>query len=341
MIRIYSQSDKDGFSTEDSISDVARRLSDPSSTFWIDMDAPTDDEILQLQQVFSFHHLCIEDCMSYSNAPKLDEFDDYLFLVTHEPWAEEAERVRQRPEIDFFLGKNYLISFHYHASRAVEKIRARCMAEIKPTSPTERHSGLRLFRNSDFILQAILDVIVEEYFPMLDRWEERIIEMEDRVLSSNGNRPNIRELIHMKRELSSIRRIVSPQRDVLAKLIHSSNPVISKHSRFYFQDVYDHVIRAYEIMDGHRDAMHNVLEAFYSLLSAQMNENSNRINFIMQRLTIITTIFMPLSFIAGVYGMNFKYMPEIQWPYGYAAVIALMTVIFGSMIVFFRRQKWL
>jgi magnesium transporter len=342
VIHVYTQT-KDGFSTDGTLNDVAVRLSDPGCTFWIDMDTPTDEEINRLQQVFSFHHLCIEDCMSYSNAPKLDEFDDYLFLVTHEAVLNPNAAIQERPEIDFFLGKNYLVSFHYHPSRAVVTVRSRCLAEADSSSTrvSAHASSLRLFRNSDFILQAVLDAIVEEYFPLLDRWEERITQMEDRIITVDGERPTVGELIRMKRELGAIRRLISPQRDVLSKLIHSDNPAISKHSRFYFQDVYDHVIRAYEIMDGHRDAMHNVLEAHYALLSAQMNENSNRINFVMQRLTIITTIFMPLSFIAGIYGMNFKHMPELGWPFGYFAVLGLMGAILLGMLAFFRRQKWL
>ncbi len=342
MISVYVQSDKEGLLTNLGLSDVAARLSDQTQTFWIDLEAPTDEEVQELQKIFSFHHLCIEDCLSYSNAPKLNEFDDYLFLVTHEPRLDETTLLTDRPEIDFFLGKNYLVSFHYHKSTAIEKLQQRCSVETKLGDPMNgKPSHLSAFRNSDFVLQSLLDGIVDDYFPMLDRWEQRITEMEDRILESYVDRPTIGELIHMKRELGAIRRLIAPQRDVLSRLIHSSNPAISKHSRFYFQDVHDHVIRAYEIMDTHRDAMHNVLEAYYSLLSTQMNENSNRINFVMQRLTIITTIFMPLSFIAGLYGMNFAHMPELHWTYGYVAVLGFMALIVTVMLVFFRRQRWL
>ena len=324
-------------------------LKDPKSVFWIDIQSPSEQEMLDLQAIFSFHPLCIEDCMSYSNSPKLEEFDEYIFLVTHEPSIDPESHQLVRPEISFFLGKNYIVSVHHHQSKTVEKTMHRCDAQLlyhqsaqyeKPALKAAMKDNT-MFRNSDLILHAILDNIVDNYFPLIDNWDDTIENIEDRVLSNIADRNVLQEILTTKRQLSAFRRIVTPQRDVMAKLIHSENKGISKSSNAYFRDVYDHMIRVTEMLDGHRDTMGNVLEAYYSVLSHQINENSQVINFIMQRLTIITTIFMPLSFIAGVYGMNFENMPELKWPHGYYDILLIMAITAVLMMLFFRKKKWI
>lgn len=322
-------------------------MSRKTGVFWIDLESPSHKEVMELQDVFNFHPLCIEDCMTYSNSPKLDEFDDYLFLVTHEPALNHDTVLPESPEIDFFLGRNFLISWHHYQSRAVEKIKSDCHAESvnhqsgkyrsKKAAPKQ---DISLFRNSDFILQAILDKIIDNYFPVIDSLDGRIDDIEEHVLSANANRTVLSDIIVAKRQLAAFRRIMGPQRDVISKLIHTSHPAISKSSLFYFRDIYDHLIRVTETIDSHRDSMSNILEAYYSILSHQMNENSNKINFVMQRLTIITTIFMPLTFIAGIYGMNFDNMPERKWTYGYFGVLSVMLGITLFMIYLFRKRKW-
>ncbi|MBL7996279.1 magnesium/cobalt transporter CorA [bacterium] len=347
MITIYAQLPVKGFVKDLKIGDVAVLLKKKNGVFWIDLESPSHEEVMHIQDLFNFHPLCIEDCMSYSNSPKLDVFDDYLFLVTHEPEMRNDGGIPERPEIDFFLGRNFLVSWHHHPSRAVEKIKLSCHAEsvshhsgkYRSKSAKPKHD-MAMFHNSDFILQAILDNIVDNFFPVIDALDDHIDEVEERVLSANANRTVLNEIILIKRQLAAFRRIISPQRDVISKLIHTTHPAVSKSSVFYFRDIYDHLIRVTEAIDSHRDAMSNILEAYYSIVSHQMNENSNKINFIMQRLTIITTIFMPLTFIAGVYGMNFDNMPERKWTYAYFVVLSVMLAITLLMIYFFRKRKW-
>lgn len=349
MITIYSQLHAKAFVNTMHMDELVIYLKDPKSVFWIDMFSPTEQEIQELQSIFNFHPLCIEDCMSYSNSPKLDEFDAYIFLVTHEPSIDPDTHELQRPEIDFFLGKNYLVSVHHHHSKAIEKAMHRCDAQLLHHQSAQYEKPLlkaalkdnTMFRNSDLVMHAILDSIVDNYFPLIDRWDDTIERIEDRVLDNQASRDVLQEILTIKRQLSGFRRIVTPQRDVMAKLIHTENKGISKSSNAYFRDVYDHLIRVTEMLDGHRDTMGNVLDAYYSVLSHQINENSQVINFIMQRLTIITTIFMPLSFIAGVYGMNFKYMPELDWPHGYYVVVFIMIATALFMLLFFRKKKWI
>jgi magnesium transporter len=278
----------------------------------------------------------------------LDEFDEYLFLVTHEPAVDPDTRELQRPEIDFFLGKNYLVTIHKHTSSAIEKTIHRCNTELLHHQALMYQKGTiksaikdnMMFRNSDFVLHAILDSIVDSYFLLVDRWDEDITDLEERVLSPQPNGQVLNEILTIKRQLSAFRRTLAPQRDVLARLVHSDNKAISKFSHAYFRDVYDHLIRVNEILDAHRDMMGNILDAYYSMLSHQINENSQKINVIMQRLTIITTIFMPLSFISGVYGMNFRIMPERDWEYGYYMALGFMGFVGGSMYYVFRKKKW-
>lgn len=349
MITIYTQLHEKEFVKSLPLDELVIYLKDPKSVFWIDLSSPTEEEIMSLQSIFNFHPLCIEDCMTYSNSPKLDEFDEYIFLVTHEPELDDQAYQIERPEIDFFLGKNYLVSIHHHMSKAVEKTTHRCETQLlhhqssryeKPSAKTALKDNI-MFRNSDLILHAILDNIVDSYFPLIDRWDDKIETMEDRVLADKPEKNVLQEILSIKRQLSAFRRLVTPQRDMIARLIHTDHKALSKISNPYFRDVYDHLIRVTEMLDGHRDAMGNVLEAYYSVLSYQINENSQVVNFVMQRLTIITTIFMPLSFIASVYGMNFENMPEKNWTYGYYAVLIVMTITALLMMVFFRKKKWI
>ncbi len=349
MVTIYTQVHEKDFVNTLSLDELIIYLKDPKSVFWIDLAAPTEDEIMRLQSIFNFHPLCIEDCMTYSNHPKLEEFDEYVFIVTHEPEIDSATHELKRPEIDFFLGKNYLVSVHHHPSKAVERTIHRCEAQLtyhqsfqyeKATAKTAIKDNT-MFRNSDLILHAILDSIVDGYFPLIDAWDDTIEALEDRVLANKPEQRILQEILTIKRQLSGFRRTVTPQRDMMGKLIHTDNKAIAKTSNPYFRDVYDHLLRITEMLDGHRDAMGNVLEAYYSVLSYQINENSRVVNFVMQRLTIITTIFMPLSFIASVYGMNFENMPEKNWTYGYYAVLIVMVITALLMLIFFRRKKWI
>lgn len=349
MITVYTQLHEKEFVKTLTLDELIIYLKDPKSVFWIDLSSPSEEEIMRLQSIFNFHPLCIEDCMTYSNAPKLDEFDEYIFLVTHEPELDEHAHLLKRPEIDFFLGKNYLVSVHHHHSKAVEKTLHRCETQLlyhqssqyEKTAAKTAIKDNTMFRNSDLILHAILDNIVDSYFPLIDRWDDTIEATEDRVLANRPEKNILQEILSIKRQLSAFRRLVTPQRDIMARLIHTDSKALSKISNPYFRDVYDHLIRVTEMLDGHRDAMGNVLEAYYSVLSYQINENSRVVNFIMQRLTIITTIFMPLSFIASLYGMNFENMPEKNWTYGYYAVLIVMAVTAALMMLFFRKKKWI
>lgn len=349
MFTVYAQLFGKEFVKSISFDEMVIYLKDQRSVFWIDVQSPTDDTMRDLQEVFDFHPLCIEDCMTYSNTPKIDEFEEYLFLVMHEPTFVMADLDVTRPEIDFFLGRNYLVSVHHHTSPAVEHTIQRCNAQLLHhqasvyEKPSRRSSAVKdnmMFRNSDFVLHAILDRLVDAYLPLADEWDDQIGSLEARVLTSVGDATILGAILNMKRRLSSFRRIVSPQRDVLSRLLHSEHTALSKTSLMYFRDVYDHLIRVNELVDSQRDAVASVLDAYYSVLSHQMNVNSNRINFVMQRLTIITTIFMPLSFIAGVYGMNFEEMPGIHAPYGYYVTVGLMLAVSLGLVFFFKKKGW-
>lgn len=349
MITIYAQLFGKEFVNTLTFDELVIYLKDPQCIFWIDLDSPTLDEIHQIQDAFNFHPLCIEDVMSYSNSPKLDEFDEYIFLVTHEPRMHSKTNEIERPEIDFFLGKNYLVSVHHEPSPAIAKSIHRCETQLLYHQAALYEKGSRgrtaikdnfMFKNSDFILHTILDHIVDDYFPLVEKWEDDIDHLEEHVLSVRAERSVLNEILKLKRQLAGFRRTVSPQRDVLSRLIHLQHPAMSKASVVYFRDIFDHLIRVNELIDTYRDTMSNVLDAYYSVLSHQINENSHIVNIIMKRLTIITTIFMPLTFIAGIYGMNFHNMPEIRWEYGYYYALGLMGALALSMFYFFRKKFW-
>jgi magnesium transporter len=355
MFTIYAQLSEREFMKTVSFEVMIIYLNDPKSVFWIDIENPTEEEIEQIQEVFNFHPLCIEDCLYYPNSPKIDEFDSYLFIIVNEPVYDKENNELIRDEIDFFLGKNFLVSVHKTPNEAITKVKNRCQTELILHQAVRYQRGGRLrsvvkdnmmFRNSDFILHAILDTMVDSCFPMVDHWDDQIDDMEEKMFGTGGDQEVLTQVLIIKRQLTQFRRIIAPQRDILARIIHINNKAISKISQVYFRDIFDHLIRLNETIDSHRDAVSGIVESYYSYQTHQMTESSNRINVVMQRLTIITTIFMPLSFIAGVYGMNFDTsasswnMPELKWIFGYPFALGIMAGVALFMYFFFRKRKW-
>ncbi len=306
--------------------DVAALISGEQNTVWIDVESPTENELKWLEDTFQFHPLCIDDCRTFSNSPKLDEYDHFLFLVTHDTYMEDELAVRH--EMDFFLGKNYLVSVHQKPSRSTKSLHSRC----------EARAVLAVFRQPAIILHAILDELPEDIFPILNRWEEKMDMLEARVFSNQGHHV-LNDIMNLKRQLAELRRNLAMQQDVISKLIHTDVIIELKNSRFLFRDLHNQLIRLHDLIENQRDALGNILEIHYSSLTHRIGENSHKVNLVMQRLTIITTIFMPLSFMAGIYGMNFEEMPGTKNPNGFLILIGFMLFIASLMYFSFRRKK--
>ncbi|MEW6227152.1 MAG: magnesium/cobalt transporter CorA [Bacillota bacterium] len=292
---------------------------------WVDLQEPTDEEFDMLSRVFGFHHLSIEDCRTYSELPKVDEFSKYVLVVTHYVMArpeEAAWGVTALGEIDVFIGRNFVVTVHARPAELVDE----CIRRFRerPDFPA---------MGPDFLAYAIIDRLVDSYFPLVDYWNDRLDEAEESLLLGRAE-STLKKLAFMRRNILRIRKSLAPEREVMARLARRDVEFISEQASWYFRDVSDHLLKVHEILDSARDTASALFELYLSMLSS-------RTNLVMQKLTIVATIFLPLTFIAGVYGMNFRYMPELEWRYGYYLIWLVMLIVGGGFLVYFRRRGWL
>jgi len=303
------------------LSRIGSFLKKPKNVLWLDIQVPVEDDYKFLADVFKFHPLEIEDCRKRQELPKIDEFEDHVFIVFHRIIYDFKAHVLRMQEVDIFLGKNYIITVPNEPSDLVKTLFDRCAADPKSLS-----------KGPDFILHNILDDIVDEYLPMLDHWDEDMEKMESDILTGKIQK-SLRSMLSLKRQIRDFKKSMSPHRDIINRLARPGFPFISSKAHIYFRDVYDHTMRAYSVVEDQRDMMTTIFEAYLSTVSNKLNE-------IMKTLTIIATIFIPLTFIVGIYGMNFRYMPELQWQFGYYMVWTVMIIAAIIMLLYFRRKGW-
>lgn len=295
---------------------------------WVDLEGPSEEELQLLADIFGFHPLVIEDCRHQSELPKIDEFSDYLFIVLHAISQTPEERI-ETPELDIFCGDHFLVTVHMPAIP--------CIAQVRKKYAQDR----TLFsRGVDFLLHELLDGLVDSFFPLVEQWEARIEKIEDRIVSGHTRRI-LDEILFVRRNLMKFRRSIGAQLEVYNRLADRNFKLITSEAETYFNDIYDHVLRIYELLDIQRELLGIAFEAYLSVISTHMNELSQRSNRIMARLTAIATIFLPLTFLVGVYGMNFRYMPELEWRYGYHAIWGIMVALGIGMWIYFKRRKWI
>ena len=286
------------------------------SWYWVDFHEPTENEAKLLADFFHFHPLAIEDCLEYVQRPKLDFYDRYLFVVLHAIDGNSLEA----EEVDLFVGQNFVVSFHKQSIHAVNEVWTR----IKNDED---------FQQGPFhVMYRIIDKLVDDYFPPIYHIEDVLNELEE-----NTNDEEVQDIIEkvfdIRSDLSKLRRTIVPMRDLLYRIIHSDRFHRMKERQLYFHDIYDHLLKLVEMIETNREITSDIRDSYLSLTSNQMNT-------IMMTLTVITTIFMPLTFIAGIYGMNFDNMPELHWKYGYFMVLGVMAVITILMFFWFKRNGW-
>mgnify|MGYP001195674331 CR=1 FL=1 len=308
-----------------SMEEIKHALQNPDGLLWVNLIRPDLNEINQiLRDTFQFHPLAIEDCLSNGyQTPKVDDFSSYLFLVVHAvPSGGTPINLDNTVEINLFLGANYLVSCANNDNvPPIQAVKERLTRDD------------RLIKNgADFLCHSILDHLVDAYLPLIDGLDEKLEFIEDQVLQQPTSKV-LPELLEIKHSLMALRRIVSPQREVMNRLSRDDFPVIDRQSRIYFRDVYDHLVRLQDLSDTLRDIVSGVLDIY-------LNSTSLRLNEVMKALTVVSTIFLPLSFVAGVYGMNFHYMPELSWRFGYLFVWVIFVTIFVGMLIWFKRRNW-
>jgi len=305
-------------SNPDLISDHCER---PSDILWVDVTDPTSEDFDELAREFGFHPLSIEDCRHEHQRPKVEEYPGYYFIVIYEAEMQAGCQLELR-ELGIFLGVNYLVTVHSQPIRNIEKAQQTWRYW---TDLAERKTGLPAY--------LLMDAIVDDYMPMLDDYSDRLEELEAQVFE-NFQPEALHDIFRIKKQLIFLRRAVVPLRDVFNTLLRREQPVFSRETMIYFQDVYDHLIRVADSIDSLRDIVGSTMEAYLSV-------SGNRTNFVMKRLTSIATILMTVTLVAGIYGMNFNFMPELRWRYGYIGALISMAVIALALYLYFRKIKWL
>lgn len=315
------QQEQKKFSSVTDHTQISALRANPQHVLWVNVTQPTDQDYECLQHEFAFHHLAIEDCRNAHQRPKIEDYHGYYFIVLYEAELSDQGDLNLR-EVNIFLGSNYVVTLHRHPIKAIT-------------------NGERLWRNwtdlteqgAGLLAYLLMDAVVDEYFPILDAMSDRMDNLEDLLFDKHPTE-TIQDIFQIKKQLLQLRRSVAPLRDVFNILLRREQPLFTREVVYYFHDIYDHLIRVADTIDTLRDLLGSTMDVYLSL-------QSNRMNMVMKRLTALSTILMSAALVSGIYGMNFAYMPELQWQYGYYLALGFMAALVISLIVFFRWIKWL
>jgi magnesium transporter len=316
-----------------SLKDLHAFLRQPEGMVWVDLDNPNEaEEETILVSMFNIHPLAVEDCrkekLGEGHLPKVEDFGEYLFVIFN-PIREAAPSgaAPRAPKIETaqlsaFISRHYLVTHHYAPMPAVAQTVRLC--EKNP-----RAGG----KGPDYLFNLVIDTVVDAYSPVLDRLDEAVDQLENEVFRSPSQRTMTR-ILQIKKDIMTMRRIAVYQREMLSRLSRGEFSLITAEEMVYYRNVYDHLVRMSDVADSYRDIVSGLLDAYLSV-------TSNRLNQIMKVLTIISTIFLPLSFITGFFGMNFRILPLLEWEYGVVAASLIMAAVGVGMLWLFRRNRWL
>ena len=291
---------------------------------WYDVRGLHDTDLIEeFGRVFSVHPLAMEDIADPGQRPKLDEYEGGIFIAAKAISFDAAARCINTEQVTFYLGKGFLLTFQEDADDLFAQVRTRI----------EKSGGRIRKQGADYLLYALLDYLVDQYFVALDAIEDVIEQMELRIYKNRS--PEIRgQLYNLKQELTRTRKIMVPTRELFNNMISDENKLLTETTQLYLRDLRDHQFQALEVTDSYRDNINSLQDLYLSELSFEMNQ-------VMQVLAIVSTIFIPLTFLAGIYGMNFEYIPELQYRYGYFVLLGVMVVVTFGLIYYFRRKRWL
>jgi magnesium transporter len=290
---------------------------------WVDLDKPTAEESRLLTDVFHFHDLAVEDALAEIHHPKLESYGDYLYLILHGIDFRAKEHEFRTQDVDFFVSDRYLVTVHPGISRSIGKVGEVCT-----------RNALLLGEGPAFLMHRIIDAMVDNYRPEVDKLQDRLDQIEKEVF--DRSQPQLaRRIIDLKRDVSSLRRVVQPERDVVGRLARREYPLITEPLAYRFRDVYDHLVRLTDESMYFGDRITSILDAHLSTVS-------NQLNSVMKILTVIATIFMPLTFITGLYGMNVD-LPHFGMgsQVFFWVLLSFMTAISLGMLLFFRMRRWI
>ncbi|MCZ7680391.1 MAG: magnesium/cobalt transporter CorA [Sandaracinaceae bacterium] len=305
-----------------SAAELPALVADPEAMLWVDIDAPGPETQKILADVFGLHPLLIEDAFADAPTPKVEDFEDYLYVILHgltdrDPSDGEIDTA----DLDFFLGKSWLVTYYRFPFEALEQTRR--AVEADPAL---------LARGPAVVAHRVMDKMIDEFLPLMEKLDAEI----DAIEAAIVRRPDaalLERIFRMKHSLQRIRRIGLHQRQLLARLARGDFALVPEEVQPFFSDVYDHFVKVTDLNDVYRELMGSSMDAYLGIQSHRLNE-------VMRMLTIFSTVMLPLNFIADVYGMNFDYMPGLHWKYGYETALAVMTAIGVLMILFFKSRRW-
>ncbi|MDW8262652.1 MAG: magnesium/cobalt transporter CorA [Phycisphaerales bacterium] len=334
MLTVVIRFGDGSISTDTDEKNLIRAMRDPQALFWLDMSKPTDEELYLLDEVFGFHPLAIEDSIQYSQRPKVESYrhtgeanaEPYFYMVIHGPDLETFRENLRTKELDIFMSARYLVTIHEEEHRSIRDVRSRALAD----------PHLVLGGGIDMLLHSILDLLVDNYTPILDWLQEELDELEEQAVS-NPQPDLLPRIAQKKRELLNFRRIIGPQREVIAQLTRGEVPFIRESTRVYLRDVLDHLVRAVEMIELYRDLVIGARDIYMSSIS-------NNLNRVMKALTIITVCALPATVITSFYGQNFE-VPLFKWLLehyaGFWVSMGAIVAIVLALLYMFRRLKWL
>jgi magnesium transporter len=285
--------------------------------YWVDFNCPTERETQFLASHFRFHPLAIEDCILFLQRPKLDYYDGYNFFVLQGL----NSKTLHAQEIDVFLSNDYIVTFHKQPS-----------VEMDKAWETTKSEKIKEKLSPEIVFHLLIDKIVDQYFPTVYQIEDQLDKIEK--MESRQIKGLMNKVFDIRGDLLRLRRIIFPMRDLLYRVMNSERIEIPADRKAYFGDIYDHLLKLAEIIESNRDVTSDIRDSYISI-------NSHRMNNIMMTLTVISSIFIPLTFIVGVYGMNFVYIPELKWHYGYFMVLVFMALIALGMLWWFKKKGWI
>ncbi len=307
-----------------SIEQIHEAKNDPDATLWLDLLDPDEEDLAKIAEKFQLHPLAIEDATHEHQRPKVEQYENFYFVVFYTINMKEKSQELDICEVDMFLGKDFLITTHQKPVHELDEAEQRWTRNSK-----QLEWGIVI------LLYSLLDTIVDHYFPIVDMLVEQVEDLENGLFAgATRNTRFTQQLLNLKRQFLTMRRIATPERDVLNVLTNRDTPIFDEHATLYFRDVYDHITRLADTVDLYRDQLSTTMDANLSIVS-------NDLNKVMRTLTVASIILMVDSLIAGIYGMNFVNIPELHLQYGYFGVLVLMALLSILLILLFRRLKWL
>jgi magnesium transporter len=301
-------------------------LAEKDAVLWVDFENPSEFESDTLVEIFNFHPLAVEDCITDHSEPKVDDYEEYLFLVVHALTLlrDNGERELSTIELNLFLGPNYVVTFHKAPIESVTQDVLR----------TQQKPAGMMSSGADLLVHTLLDHLVDGYLPVFHQYENKADLLEKDMFDKSPSREKLTTLLQLKQDISTLRRIVGPQRDTLHFLTRNAGRFIKAKHLIYFRDISDHLLRISALANGMYDHLTSMMEVYFSYLSSELN-------VVMKRLTVVATLAMPAIMVASIYGMNFRVIPGATHEYGFWGIMILTAVVTGFMAVWMKIKKWM